>query len=130
MRDMNNKKYYTPEIEEFHVGFEFQIGLFEKWEKRVFTFQTSLSMISDFKDKFRVKYLDQKDIEDLGWKYSGLENKYYILNKDTGLIDLWLEWIGQFVKITDCRVKPDRLVFDGTIKNKSEFKKIIAQVII
>jgi hypothetical protein len=82
-------KYYTPSIEEFRVGFEYERLLNESgynsywkfdliksvWSKRVFTqsdFDKGRGWDNrrDLEDGYiRVKYLDQSDIESLGFKY-------------------------------------------------------------
>ena len=83
-------KYYTPEIEEFHVGFEYeQKPSFtdgtvktqedfdrEKWKKRIFKVgygpYINRALYGRNRDKgicgIRVKYLDREDIESLGFK--------------------------------------------------------------
>jgi len=81
---MENDKYYTPEIEEFHVGFEFEEEFREEWNKLSrppenlpykfiklqFDTSHSISRITNKikLGKVRVKKLDQEDIESLGWK--------------------------------------------------------------
>lgn len=81
---MENNKYYTPTIEEFHVGFEF-----EKYDDRTATYKENnyiptnwhkfkydlqsirLSQLGThlYSKTIRVKYLDKEDIESLGWKH-------------------------------------------------------------
>lgn len=68
-------KYYTPEIEEFHVGFECEY----KSTINNNTYWTSLKLekehFSDdhyynpFRLFLRVKYLDKEDIESLGFNF-------------------------------------------------------------
>jgi len=65
-------KYYTPQIEDFHVGFEFEFETgIEGWKK--FTLENdridaTLRNVKDFPTQFRVKYLESNDVESLGWK--------------------------------------------------------------
>lgn len=84
--------YYTPEIDEFCVGFQYEIELKNpNWNKLAKpkedvyefvskTFDTSQSfsnIISKINNrKVRVKYLDKQDIESLGWKFSKKGDKY------------------------------------------------------
>ena len=83
-KDIMENKYYQPKIEEFHVGFEYEIkGLVikEGWIKTIFrpgTFQHEFDILCmgrpeikkySVPDTIRVKYLDKKDLEDLGWSY-------------------------------------------------------------
>lgn len=94
-------KYYTPELEEFHVGFEYEEysqgyqydvklltekpdiqlrilsepELVTDWVKRVYkldSFVTEIDgEISTYIPEVRVKYLDEQDIKDLGWELQG-----------------------------------------------------------
>ena len=79
-------KYYTPGIEEFHVGFRYEeYGDFtgeclirkldQKWHDQIYDLEFSLP--NDILDIYnegkeitllRVKYLDKDDIEELGWE--------------------------------------------------------------
>lgn len=131
-------KYYTPEIEEFHVGFEYEAfhskeWFFEEggnqWVKSKVSLGTDILTLNyaincDF---VRVKYLDREDIESLGWKagvqglavdgYSGWEefkkdDYRMVLSDNQGLIIV-------------CR---NHTSFSGTIKNKSELKKLLKQL--
>lgn len=83
-------KYYTPEITEFHVGFEFEFqGVDNNWSPTGWE-KVSLNIDEDKsfgrytlkhiekvlngvglppENHIRVKYLDRSDIEDLGWKF-------------------------------------------------------------
>jgi hypothetical protein len=78
-------KYYTPTIEEFHVGFEYEYRntvrdssgnqIKSMWKKETFgldmpgwNLETVFIMIQN--DNIRVKYLDKEDIESLGFEKS------------------------------------------------------------
>ena len=133
-------KYYTPELLEFHVGFEFEQFENNNWQ------QTTLEsdgaerffvMLNTYEsqDFVRVKHLDREDIESLGWHkhqetYFSFENKKikshsneYFLNEILVLSNSY------FLEITDfCIIIQDydyEVIFKGTIKNKSELKKIM-----
>lgn len=128
---MNNENYYTPKLEEFYIGFEYEITNGYTWTKKFFThedFNTFLYQNLDnaIKQKYiRVKYLDQEDIENLGFityddnLYN--KNEYQIdfdrlvrkQNQGIGLV-IYHEEAGQ--------------IFQGYIKNKSELKKILKQL--
>jgi hypothetical protein len=62
-------KYYTPEIEEFYIGFEFEFKTIKQndWVKRKITKSDSVLSILLTSD-VRVKHLDRQDIEECGWK--------------------------------------------------------------
>ena len=71
------KKYYTPEIEEFHVGFEYEEQVEPgKWawntcHPNTFEKLYDWDSMDMLKIRTRVKYLDQEDIESLGFiKYT------------------------------------------------------------
>jgi len=133
----NDGKYYTPTIEEFYVGFEYEVKKEESWF-RCFYSQGSLVDIYykynddldsiDFEvDTIRVKYLDQEDIESLGWrfekKHAGLEEFQFTtdeLSLDYNLESHYLRiaWYGD----------GDITRFSGTIKNKSELIKLLKQL--
>lgn len=147
------EKYYTPEIEEFYIGFEFeyrprlQNGIiaqihkdFEygnKWLTTTFNNKlrekdfikwlyeeagqpVTLRGVEEFLqgDAIRVKYLDAEDIESLGFKRapanSFTNNEYKIIRN------------GRQVGIA--REDSGLYCFLGTIKNKSEFKRILTQI--
>jgi hypothetical protein len=144
---MENKKYYTPTIEEFHVGFEFEalnsplwffteanygwkkITLSENLTWSTFHFANISSSLQ--RNWIRVKYLDREDIESLGYKKA--RSIYNSFTSSFRLNDYWflhlnnLEphnvWINNMESYEDERTK-----FDGTIKNKSELKKTLKQL--
>ena len=65
---MEDNKYYTPTIEEFHVGFEYEENSITgiSWVKRNLTSKIIEHEINHFgTNKYRVKYLDKEDIESL-----------------------------------------------------------------
>lgn len=83
--------YYTPDISEFYVGFEFESSSLDNhWNKLPFTAQKVLGNEKDYFGLYtlswvekvfntpnfpvhlyvRVKHLDRSDIESLGWRYS------------------------------------------------------------
>lgn len=139
-------KYYTPEIEEFYVGFEYyttthpvSMEEFSPYVKGEFdhnTFEREFNIDTDSSGEIikigvpsciKVKYLDREDIESFGWKagvqglavdgYSGWEefkkdDYRMVLSDNQGLIIV-------------CR---NHTSFSGTIKNKSELKKLLKQL--
>jgi hypothetical protein len=145
----NKNKYYTPSIEEFHVGFEYEElriiteGYIETTEDCDFTENTegatwtsttfNIIQESDWEDlkyRFRyekynkayhrVKYLDKEDIESLGFKYIMTSyNGYY--KKDN--IELGVAYDKRIQIKTD-----EGFVFLGIIKNKSELKRLLNQL--
>jgi hypothetical protein len=73
-----NDKYYTPTMEEFHPGFEFEYFYREEWHKHSLDGSPIVhSELDEFTDDLmklshavcRVKHLDQEDIESFHKKY-------------------------------------------------------------
>jgi len=142
---MENDKYYTPEIEEFHVGFEYEYRgvLAGDWEN-ITTEQEDFSIMFDdfehemdgkFNELYRVKKLDQEDIESLGWKYekthAGTSESFYTKDSDKHSID----WLGldhdaetNYLRIYYSQCGGDNTRFSGTIKNKSELRRLMKQL--
>lgn len=154
-------KYYTPGIEEFCVGFEYEsraAGYGAEWIKETIyamfrdgwesNIDDVLAMYEDGGDEFRVKYLDQQDIEDCGF---GNKRKsvwdWYELNKTFRMrsghhiskIKLIHDRSNEFLEVTDEDICPnikiwgdfsgtDEVLFEGLVKNKTEFKKILKQI--
>lgn len=118
-------KYYTPEIEEFHVGFEFEEFYNDVWNQRVYIsgYFMDYDMSCRFgkeKDKIRVKYLDREDIESTIFYFD--ENGCYH--------DRWADkslFHSDGENKVMIKIKGDT-VFHGTIKNKSELKKLLKQL--
>lgn len=125
-------KYYKPEIEEFHVGFEYERFVpkanateEECWDKLSMSVNyLSLDEIDDeiIEKEIRVKYLDKEDIESLGWK---LNSDLYIkdgltlqLHKDLITIKYYDDFNNEW------RTKVEQI----TIKNKSELVKLLKQL--
>ena len=90
-------KYYTPKIEEFHVGFEYEqheiinerdphwkmmvkkMGFSKKEINQMFY---NVDLIGNLDQKrIRVKYLDSSDIESFGFKPSAEYGDYIEFNK-------------------------------------------------
>lgn len=136
-------KYYTPEISEFHVGFEY-----EKYDDRIATYRENnyiptnwhrfkydlksirLSQIGThlYSKTIRVKYLDQSDIESLGW-----ESDQYVPERNICLNfkkpnDWYLNyWFGQtpYIEISRDGYDTGCALY---VKNKSELIKLQQQL--
>lgn len=135
-------KYYTSSIEEFHVGFEYYLltlsdeGIEHDYLKMVWNADCNMEDMFDVSyingvkivsvpEVLKCKYLDREDIKSLGWEHDG--KKSYTLNCfDLG--DRWcLIWYpnNRRVEIYD---EENENGFLGTIKNKSELKKLMQQL--
>lgn len=140
-------KYYTPKIEEFYAGFQFEeqsiSGLmYHKKEFRFDWFDLKSKIIKGLdSNKIRVKCLDREDIEDCGFKFfSKIENQSVLTfhNEDLNLMLGFYYDTSEIVIITRDPSKSDTYLKTAQdphrtgflkIKNKSEFKKLLKQVI-
>lgn len=136
-------KYYTPTIEEFHVGFEYEtmeLGsrtkynptTLNEWDDLTGDYdrRTLLYEIARGGQSVRVKYLDKEDIESLGFELRVIplgedteEDELGIFRKETGAFE------GTFFldrALHNCNIEFFNCYF--TIKNKSELKKLLKQL--
>jgi hypothetical protein len=68
---ITENKHYTPDITEFHVGFEYEVNYGEGtgWVKDSLCSKEQVIILPFMRtENIRVKYLDQSDIESLGYK--------------------------------------------------------------
>ena len=147
-------KYYTPTIEEFHVGFEFERFIpksntteEECWEKLPMSVNyLTLDELDEeiIENEIRVKYLDKEDIESLGFTHlpkkslKGLTERFIIeglykrLNKeydDTMWWDVYLEYAPDIKRvIIKGDMSSNEKFFEGVIKNKSELRVLLKQL--
>ena len=142
-------KYYTPEIEEFHVGFEYETigkklntsnGRYEdEWKKRVVSDDDGETQnpFDNFNygiqtQTIRVKTLDQSDIESLDYvlhrkdvtmgydEYCHKRHKEVLPPGNDSNLNVILKKGNNVIVYKNLEI-----VFRGTIKNKSEFKRIL-----
>jgi hypothetical protein len=144
--DQENK-YYTPSLEEFHVGFEYEWSSeaisamlrtrpTPSWQtKKVENFTDLIYLEADLTiDLIRVKYLDSQDIIDLGWSYipdnsTGDGNfRWYAAYNGFGKWELkYYGCVEDFPEL-NCQLIikfEGRHMFIGVIKNKSELSRIM-----
>jgi len=141
------KEYYTPAIEEFHVGFKCEKLYFNDhpthkgerlvWGEEIIDKYLLGDIIEDedpeyIINNYRVKYLDREDIESCGWKYqhstfefeAKSSKQMLAFTKDTYLLKYIPE--NQSLRIDDDYI--DMIQFCGFIKNISELKKLMKQL--
>ena len=133
---MEENKYYTPEIYEFFVGFEF-----EEWENPAFTNEEwiakKIEYFTDLEyvcipevDKhledyvlgtslFRVKYLDKEDLVELGFNEDPSGERYFEFNEYQLYVDAYPDF--NIAIYNDDPI----IIFQGTVKNKSELVKVL-----
>ena len=128
-------KYYTPELSEFCVGFECEFkDLSGNFVPMVHTKESI-----GFADTFRVKYLNEQDIIDCGfevsedWSFKG--SKGFIKTEEDSLGDLREKYITSLMDDNIVTIleyseftRLPNTIFRGTIKNKTEFKKLLKQI--
>jgi len=121
-------KYYTPTIEEFHVGFEYEAlwgieNIDGEWLKETFSEKSS---ISSLEGKIRVKLLDREDIESEGFKF---ENGMFFKENINELyyLDKYFDFDTKYT-ISRLHTQDKYVLFEGTIKNKSELQKLLVQL--
>ena len=124
-------KYYTPTIEEFHVGFEYEVQQLEELYGSITYTEEYASFDYEFGDdinleRVRVKLLDKEDIESLGFiesHYSNINQAFYKF-KDYTLYQDRTKVVVFFNDNGNNIVK-----FNGTIKSKSELQQILKMVL-
>lgn len=145
-----DNKYYIPSIEEFHVGFEYEelasgdrftSSAHGKWvpliqdENDFLAVYESYSILPELikDEKLRVKYLDQEDIESLGWNYEKLSagTESYYFTKDEYWMDIDFNFNGKiWLRIYESQgtVESELNYFSGFLNNKSELRKLLTQL--
>lgn len=129
---MGIEKYYTPTIEEFHIGFEFEELISGEAYKNVFgELHTNISTIQELIDngEVRVKCLDAADIEECGWKTE--DNEFwcncFVLSGQLEHQNVTIESFYEDITM-DNYSSWREVVFHGKIKNKSELKRLMKQL--
>ena len=145
------KKYYTPELEEFYVGFEFESkrGAYdgtvktkeqfdsEQWQydfcsegdfvyiERALTGTNAKNGLCHL----RVRYLDREDIESLGFDHdSTVEGESFFIKGNMIDGEIRLVFRPEDMHNVDIESEIGAGDFYGTIKNKSELKKLLKQL--
>jgi hypothetical protein len=139
-------KYYTPLIEEFHVGFEYEyLTVDGKWVKDIFmsikpedTEQMDLSIVESIlknhSTELKVKYLDKEDIESLGFVLISEEIKTYshwcqFKNNEIQIhVQLNEKYFPRLLNISSMSKGKYIGNFKIDIKNKSELKVLMKQL--
>jgi len=130
---MSEVKYYTPTIEEFHVGFEYEqasmkMAASKKWHKEIFYLNDShidIVKYGSLDKNTRVKYLDQEDIEELGFTDKSTASRE-VFSKERLILDKVEP--NKFRLVYNEDASYNSYLFYGTIKNKSELKKVLKQI--
>lgn len=143
-------KYYVPEIEEFHVGFEYEYVTNmavptdddSKWDSFLFGDQEKFKswdwrlLLQDcLKRKLiRVKCINREDIEEFGWELDSVVEKEAFFIHNSNSFSSQEEWMLVFrekessIEIYSTKKDTVSFSFYGIAKNKSELKKLLAQL--
>lgn len=125
-----DNKYYTPEIEEFHIGFEYEYFYKNSsWVKHTLKTKADLTLCIEEteEDLIRVKYLDKEDIESLGFK-EYVHSYGTDFRNQTHKIAWWWNNKGIEIRIITESGIGEKCVFSGVVKNKSELKRLLKQL--
>ncbi|MDA3854641.1 MAG: hypothetical protein PF569_00170 [Candidatus Woesearchaeota archaeon] len=145
--------YYTPEIEEFYIGFEFEYEIYDpevmdglggnRYIKDIYNKDSFMYLDYELCEldlsRVRVKYLDKEEIESLGfvsilpewsdpatftfYKQSELEEFQNL--KECKLKIIGITFIGtDFIDTLEI-IRDGNVIFYGSVKNKSELKNKI-----
>jgi len=113
-------KYYTPEIEEFHVGFEYRL----KGEENIRILSSNCTVDTELSE---VKYLDKEDIESLGWAGQKANSVYF--KKGKYRLVHWMDKPVRLVTIIEEYTGGEEIILrKAMVKNKSELKKLLKQL--
>ena len=131
-------KYYSPETEEFGIGFEYEWNdpnEDDVWSKAIADAEDCYHAVREITNiygrNYRVKYLDREDIEECGWEWKDSTKIYDLYyDKETQKHSILYSKELKRMVITRFNRKRniDETVFAGFVKNKSEFKRILKQV--
>lgn len=130
-KELNNSKYYTPSIEEFYEGFEYELRQGDTWYQQKFNMNQSIKgrVLTEL---VRVPYLSKSDIESCG--FIADNNCIFTCTKKLGDdydIKLSLNPYSDEPDILIWLVLEDRkeiTCFNGIVKNLSELKKLLKQL--
>ena len=143
-------KYYTPQIEEFCVGIEYETKISSNHDEwmvvKIVSPNQTQSLNGTYKDDWelelvrvdetRVKYLDKEDIESLGWSLEAIGAQGISLH-DSEKYKMFCDYLRGRVKcemIYNLHSKwvlitiDSKTIFAGFIKNKSELIKLMKQL--
>lgn len=121
--------YYTPQIEEFYIGFEYEVCSNDHadiWEKAVFNGTERFDVIESQCNLFRVKCIDIEDCLSLGLKLKIWDNGSGYFKKGNYTIGIYLSYL--FCTVSQNDNGNNIIRFSGNLKNKSELKRVLQQI--
>lgn len=128
--------YYTPELEEFHIGFEYErLNSYQnEYEELIYEGNIGSKDLQKYINDIRVKYLNEEDIQDiLGIENvgNGIDLKFVWSKSNVTYYEFEYNVLIKTLYVTRCATIDyidDVIIFEGTIKNKSELKKLLKQL--
>jgi len=115
-------KYFTPDIEDIHAGYECELLIYDKWEPNTIKPYTALaSVVRCIKDQIiRVPHLTKEQIEAEGWIACYFKDsvKCHFVKKD---FELFI-YEDNFISIIS---KSFNFLYKGECKDINTFRKII-----
>lgn len=133
------KKYYVPQIKEFHAGFLYYYNVGTHFELMSYSNNIPYEEMNPHssKSEIKVKYLDKEDIESLGF-IKDVERSYGehrdCFNKLNYCIDFYFNDYNLIIKKFDSEkldsynTRKVDILFNGKIKNISELKVLLKQL--
>lgn len=128
-------KYYTPTIEEFHVGFECEYtnGRMQNWMQTTIQFAPSDNFFKHFflTNEIRVKCLDREDAGSLGWIFDNNFSIGFIRLENGYSYSIAGIYGTEYDSISISEINEKGIIqflFHGRIKNKSELQKLLVQL--
>lgn len=119
--DLDKPGYYFPKVQELHEGMEVEVlGSNQAWIPLVYTLGMDLSEVYN-PNNFRVKYLQAKDVQSLGFRRISQGIPMYQLGSYTIVAKRLFDPTFARVEISHNGV----LVSSGFVPNKSELKRIL-----
>lgn len=131
----NDNQYYTPALEEFCDGFEYEEAVANRkmvrdvhpeWIKKTYRIGTPLIKQGRMSDHYRVKYLDREDIESIGIELR--EPKMKMIGDDD--LEMWDD--GMRIGFFDTEYEPGEANVQispskgrWVIRNKSELRQLL-----
>lgn len=139
MTDMTEgDKYYTPEIEEFHIGFEYEISSKSFYPEETTWSRFSFSTFENFdyiklfiqQGHIRVRHLCHDDIVELGWEkdLSDSRSTCFIKRVENETHYLWFFDNGTILIFKNNKYGHRENLFSGTLKSKSDLKRLMKQL--
>lgn len=126
------ERYYTPDIEEFHVGFICEMNTTpNKWVETSITLNHFPHLNKWLlENHIRVKYLDEEDLGSFGFKTMyNVKSDFYkpIYSNEVCRIRTTIDsMITVCISVKNQFYMPE--VFRGEIKNESELRKLLKQL--